>query len=375
MKKGLYSFIAFFVFLNLGAVSAKTGPKISIDAQYWDFGNVPEGSIAEKIFTVKNLGDEDLIIERVITDCGCTTADISSKQIVPKSSAELKAIYNTKGKPYGQDSKNIYIFSNDSLNPKAKITVVAEIISAEESHSKHPSANIPVLTSQELYDKLGDGEEVVILDVREENEYLERHIPEAVWFPKSKFDRNDKEVLAKLKSIDKVKPIVSYCGAGHRSSYVTKKLREKGYNAYNLDGISFWEKKGYPLIRGPKLPPSQEPSIIHLEEAYEHYFLLFKDIIWIDVRNKEDYNKGHVKGALGIPLSDLEYNLGRISKDKEIVLYCEGTWGGGKCDASMSAGRILIKNGFKPGKIKVFEDGYGSWENAGYPTERGGEND
>ena len=375
MKKGVVGSIVVLMFFNLGVTFAKTGPKISLDTKYWDFGNIQEGTTEEKVFTVENTGDEDLIIESVFTNCGCTTANISSKLIVSEGKAELKVVYNTKGKSSGRDSKDIYIKSNDPLSPKIKITIVAIVTSADKSIPKHESSGIPLFTSQELFDRLEKGEEIVILDVREKNEYIERHIPDAIWFPKSKFDRKDKEVLAKLKKIDKQKLVVSYCGAGHRSSYVTKKLREQGYGAYNLDGISFWEKKGFPLIRGPKLPSSQEPSIVHLQEAYEHYFLLFKDIVWVDVRNKADYNNGHVKGALGIPLSDLEYNLDKISKDKEIVFYCEGTWGGGKCDASMSAGRILIKNGFKQGKIKVFEDGFGAWEDAGYPIKKGEDND
>lgn len=178
-------------------------------------------------------------------------------------------------------------------------------------------------------------------------------------------------MLAKLKSINKDRVIVSYCGAGHRSSYVTKKLRERGYNAFNLDGVSFWEKKGHPLIYGPKPPPGQEPLIVYLEEAYRHYFLLFdNDTVWIDVRGKKAYANNHIQGALGIPLSDLEYNLDRVPKNKEIIFYCERTWEGGKCDASISAARILIKNGFSAGKIKVFEDGYGAWEDAGYPIEK-----
>lgn len=31
----------------------------------------------------------------------------------------------------------------------------------------------------------------------------------------------------------------------------------------------------------------------------------------------------------------------------------------------------MIKNGFKPGRIKVFKDGFGGWEKASYPVEKG----
>lgn len=372
MKKLFYLLLFFSLFFGQEA-AGKSGPNIRVDSNYWDFGKIEESQRKEKIFTVENVGNEDLVIEKVYTTCGCTTAEISSNRIPPGVTAELKVIYNPQGKQPGKDEKYIYLVSNDLSQPKLKFSISAEIGSKASFGQKNIS-KIPSLSSTELYERLRKEQKIAILDVREENEYIERHIPEAVWFPKSRFDRNDESVLAKLQGIDKETLLVSYCGAGHRSSYITKKLRQKGYKAYNLDGISFWEKKGYPLIRGPKLPASQEPAIVHLEEAYEHYFLLFRDIIWVDVRNKEDYLKGHVKGALGIPLSDLEYNLDKISPDKEVVFYCEGTWDGGKCDASMSAGRILIKNGFKPGRIKVFEDGFGAWENAGYPVE-GGEND
>jgi len=358
-------------------MKANKNSKITIIPNSWDFGEVKEGEVKNKIFTVKNIGDENLIIKSIYTNCGCTTAEISSKKIAPQEATELKVAYNSKGKSSGKDSKEIYIVSNDPINPKAKITITTKIVVPQAGHTdtESNSTKIPTITSEELIARLEKEEKIIILDVREENEYLERHIPQSIWFPKSKFDKGDERTEGIVNALNKNLKIVAYCGAGHRSSYVTRKLRQSGYDAYNLEGVSFWEKKGYPLIRGPKLPSSQEPSPVYLEEAYEHYYKLFKDIVWIDVRTMEDYKKGHVKGALGIPLSELEDNFQRIPKDKEIVFYCEGTWDGGKCDSSMSAGRILIKNGFKPGKIKVFEDGYGAWENAGYPMGKGGESD
>lgn len=369
------SFVFLISLLSLGVMSA-VGPKIQLEEEQIKLGRVKAGSVEEVTLAIKNKGDQELIIKDFYASCGCTSVDISSQQIAPGKKSDLNIKYNTTGmKPGKKDEKVIYIISNDSVNPKLEIKLTAEIIDSKTAGKEERISNIPKISSEELSARLEKGEKITILDVREKNEYSQRHISNAISFPKSKFDRKDKEVLAKLKKIDKSKPVVSYCGAGHRSSYVTKKLREKGYDAYNLDGISFWEQKGYPVVRGPKLPASQEPAIVHLEEAYQHYFLLFEDVIWIDVRNKKDYQKGHVKGALGIPLSDLENNLGSIPKDKEIVFYCEGTWDGGRCDASISAGRILIENGFAQGKIKVFEDGYGAWENAGYPIEKGGEDE
>ncbi|MDP2939155.1 MAG: rhodanese-like domain-containing protein [Candidatus Omnitrophota bacterium] len=356
-------------------------PQMTITPEAWDFGKVTELKTQTHNFEVKNMGNEVLSIKNVSTTCNCTKAEISKNKLEPGETAELKVSFepdltNAKGKI----KRNIYIESNDPQQATKIISILLEldtnlkprspVAKSMSPYNLLAATQPPKLSSKKLYERIQKGEKVVILDVREENEYIGKHIPDAIWFPKSKFDRQDLEVLKKLEKIDRNTIVVTYCGAGHRSNYVAKKLIDMGYNAYNLDGISFWEKENLPLVRGPKMPPTQEPSIILLEEAYQNYYLLFKDVVWVDVRENEDYQRGHVKGALGIPLPEIESRLKEIPQDKEIVFYCEGTWDGGSCEASRSAGRILIKNGYKQGNIKVFEDGYGAWENAGYPAEK-----
>lgn len=42
----------------------------------------------------------------------------------------------------------------------------------------------------------------------------------------------------------------------------------------------------------------------------------------IDVRTKEEYEKGHVEGAINIPYDEILEHLDMINKDKPTVLYC-----------------------------------------------------
>lgn len=377
MKKLIFVFIIAFAIPTF----ANEGPKIDVIPQTWDFGKLTVDDKPEHTFEVRNIGSSDLTIFNVTTSCGCTTAVISKNRLAKGESAKLKVSFEPKqAKTYGKIKGGIFIESNDPGEAIKTVSILLELDAdiQLQPHTSKPvvagafsqAAPPPKITSQELHSRITKGEKIVILDVREKNEYLGKHIPQAVWFPKSKFDKHDLGLLKRLKKIKKESVVLTYCGAGHRSSYVAKKLREMGYDAYTLDGISFWEKENLPLIRGPKLPPGEEPAIIHLEEAYENYFLLFKDVVWVDVREKEDYKRGHIKGALGIPLSEIVARARELPKDKEIVFYCEGTWDGGICEASRSAGRILIKQGFKQGTIKVFEDGYGAWANAGYPIDK-----
>lgn len=61
----------------------------------------------------------------------------------------------------------------------------------------------------------------------------------------------------------------------------------------------------------------------------------------IDVRSKEQYDKGHIDKAVNIPLERLRDEISNLSKDKKIVVYCnKGTTGN-------MAQNILINNGYE----------------------------
>ena len=61
----------------------------------------------------------------------------------------------------------------------------------------------------------------------------------------------------------------------------------------------------------------------------------------IDVRTKEEYNDGHYKNALNIPVKDLPNHLDSLGeKDKTIIVYCAS---GAR---SALAAKILKKSGY-----------------------------
>jgi len=345
--------------LAFAEARAENLPEITIDGRNWQIGEIVEGKKKKKTFQIENTGSGELVIEKIRTSCACLSAAPSKTAIPPKGTADVEVKFDSRGKAHGLHTHLVKIFYNDPDLSPFIISVNTIIL-----------APYPSITSKELRERMEEREDTVILDVREENEYLGRHIKGAIWIPKSKFDKGEKEVEDKIKKIDKGAFIVVHCGSGQRSLYVVRKLRERGYNAVNLDGISVWDKKGYPLERGPKIPQSLVPAVISLEEAYEHYFLLFGEkIVWIDVREEEEYKEGHIKGAINIPVSKLEDRLASVPREKGIVFYCQGYHGDSKCEASMSAGKILLEHGYKHGKIKVFEDGYYAWKERGRPIE------
>src|ERR1700758_451396 len=46
----------------------------------------------------------------------------------------------------------------------------------------------------------------------------------------------------------------------------------------------------------------------------------------LDVRPEDEFNSGHLPGALNIPFSQLERRLAELPADREIVAYCRGPW-------------------------------------------------
>ena len=83
------------------------GPQIAVDENEINFELVTQGSKVEKVFTFKNVGDANLNIERVKSSCGCTAALLSSRELAPGESGEVRATFDST-RFQGLDVKTIY---------------------------------------------------------------------------------------------------------------------------------------------------------------------------------------------------------------------------------------------------------------------------
>ena len=83
---------------------------------------------------------------------------------------------------------------------------------------------------------------VVILDVREYEEWMSGRVPNAVHIPMS-------ELMARVDEIDRTKRVICVCRSGNRSARVTAWLRQQGFDAVNMTGgMSAWASFGHPLV-------------------------------------------------------------------------------------------------------------------------------
>jgi len=91
---------------------------------------------------------------------------------------------------------------------------------------------------------LAEGQNAVLIDVREDNEWTAGHAAGAMHLGKGIIERD-----IELKIPDKGTRMVLYCGGGFRSALAADALRQMGYtNAISLDGgWQAYQKSGLPV--------------------------------------------------------------------------------------------------------------------------------
>src|SRR5216684_3141807 len=86
-----------------------------------------------------------------------------------------------------------------------------------------------------------------------------------------------------------------------------------------------------------------------------------QEIVVVDVREKHEWNEGHIPGALHVPRGFLELQIEEAVPDnsKTVVLYCAGGV------RSLIAGTTLQQMGYKD--VISMSGGYGQWKGNGFP--------
>ena len=91
--------------------------------------------------------------------------------------------------------------------------------------------------TQEAAKEMMDTVEAIVLDVREQDEYDEKHISEAILLPVGMIDEDTAEGVIPEKDT----PVLVYCRSGNRSKTASQKLVDLGYTqVYEFGGIKDW---------------------------------------------------------------------------------------------------------------------------------------
>ncbi len=114
-----------------GATGASGAPRIALETTELALGDMPNGQIVERELAVRNDGDGPLVVGKVMTSCGCTTAALEPMTIAPGESGTLRVTFDSGA--HGPDlrgplMREVTLVSNDPARPEAIIAVTATIL-------------------------------------------------------------------------------------------------------------------------------------------------------------------------------------------------------------------------------------------------------
>ena len=143
---------------------------------------------------------------------------------------------------------------------------------------------------------------------------------------------------------------------------ITSTVLSLTFNIFRPDGIPLLAKE---LAAAKEIDyDTAEPRLlaITLDQALELYQ---KGTVFVDAREPEYYEEGHIKGAWNFPFFlELVFKLDSLQgKDAPLVIYCSGD----ECGSSEDLAYELQAEGFS--NLLVFKGGWTAWNSSGHPIE------
>ena len=104
-------------------------------------------------------------------------------------------------------------------------------------------SRVQQFTIDEFLERLQAGERYIVLDVREDSEWVKGHLPGAHHMGRGILERDIEDAIP-----EKDASILLYCGGGFRSALAADNLQRMGYlNVFSLDGgWRGWTERGLP---------------------------------------------------------------------------------------------------------------------------------
>jgi len=103
-------------------------PVLDLPSESHDFGQVAKQPDVAHVFAVQNRGTADLVIQNLVTSCGCTTAQLSGSVIPPGQRADLTVVFDPDFHlTEGEVVRLVWFATNDPTQPWVEIRLTAEV--------------------------------------------------------------------------------------------------------------------------------------------------------------------------------------------------------------------------------------------------------
>lgn len=200
-----------------------------------------------------------------------------------------------------------------------------------------------------LLRRLGAGD--VVVDTRPAADFAGGHLPGAISLPLNKsftkwagwlmpYDRDFHLIVADEPQLREARKALTMIGLDRLAGWAS------------ADSLEEWAAGGGKLQTVQQLTPADLAA-------------QGDDAVVLDVRDRHEWNAGHLPGVPNIPLGELPDRMEEIPAGRPLVLHCQG---GGR---SAIAASVLQAHGIDD--VINLVGGFGAWKEQGHPVEHGGE--
>ena len=232
-------------------------------------------------------------------------------------------------------------------------------------------AMVKTVTAPALKAMLQDGEELALLDVREEGAYAQAHLLFARSLPLSRLELYVADLVPRRSAR------IVVCDAGDGlAAQAAQRLADFDYaDIAVLDGgVDAWAGAGFVLFSGVHVPSKAfgefvehargTPSISPQE--LNELLQAGTDLVVLDSRPQAEYRRMNIPTGIDVPGAELVYRVHDVapSPDTLVVVNCAGR------TRSIIGAQSLIDAGI-PNRVVALRNGTMGWELAGFTCERG----
>ena len=170
--------------------------------------------------------------------------------------------------------------------------------------------NSNVALSPKEFETIANQDDVIVLDVRHENDFVKAHIPNSIFIG---IQGNFAPWVGSLLK-DVNQKLLLITPEGKEEETITR-LSRVGFDhvlGYLKGGISSWEQAGFETDSIASISPETFAERFHPESLV------------VDARKPSEYEAEHVENAVNIPLDTINENFQSVPRDKEFFLHCAG---------------------------------------------------
>ena len=222
---------------------------------------------------------------------------------------------------------------------------------------------------------IGDGQELAILDAREEGEFGGSHLFWAIPCPLSRREIRVPAILPR-KSVRVVCVDDGSNGTMGLAEKLASYLESTGYSDVHVleGGTKSWEAAGNVLFSGVNVPSKAFGEWVEHHYGTESvdaaeldgWIKAGKNMVVLDSRTHEEFQRMTIPTALSVPGGELAYRIGDLAPDPQtlVVVNCAGR------TRSIMGAESLRRAGI-PNQVLALRNGTMGWELAGFTCDRG----